>query len=1141
MSEKLITPEFIHLRTHSAFSLSESAIKIDDLIKHAKTLGLPAVGLTDNGNLFGSLEFSYAASGAGIQPIIGAVMEVLLPGREDVTRGASRTGQLVLLAKDQQGYQNLLKLVSLAHKRKGDAEAKPVMLMEDLDGASEGLIALSGGCDGVLGRYFSAKQSALGGEILEKFKRLFEGRFYIEIQRINHPQEAELEPIFLDLAYRHELPLVATNDCYFLTREMHEAANVLLCINDGRYIGEADRRTYTSEQYFKGTEEMQALFADLPEALANTVVIAKRCAVMSPSRQPILPSFPTGDGRSESEELIHQAEEGLKMRVGDVPEEYAERLKFELDVIIRMQFAGYFLIVSDFIRWAKESGIPVGPGRGSGAGSLVAWALQITDLDPIRFGLLFERFLNPERVSMPDFDVDFCQDRRDEVIAYVREKYGADKVAHIITFGKLQARAVLRDVGRVLQMPYGQIDRICKMIPFNPAAPVTLQEAINMDEELRRERDSDPTVARLLDIGLKLEGLYRHASTHAAGVVIADRPLDELIPVYYDPRTPLPITQYAMKYAEMSGLVKFDFLGLKTLTVIAEAVKLLKKRGIDLDITAIPLDDKPSYKLLADGRTTGVFQVESAGMRDALRKLKPDTFEDIIALISLYRPGPMENIPTYIARKHGRERPDYLHPLLEPCLKETFGVIIYQEQVMEIAKVLAGYSLGGADLLRRAMGKKIKAEMDAQGALFVKGASERGVNEEQAASIFELVAKFAGYGFNKSHAAAYALIGYQTAYLKANYPVEFLAASMNLDIGDTDKLSVFREEASQNDIKILPPDVNKSGALFTVEEAGGKLAIRYALGGLKGVGPAAMKELEAERVANGPFKDIFDLAERLDPKVFTKRQIESLAKSGAFDALIENRRMIFENATLLSRFNAQAFEEKQSQQVNLFGGAEAEHAAHPALSECEDWAPTERLLQEYEAIGFYLSAHPLDAVFGGFRDAGVIPIRQLESRLQERSTKIKLAGVVTGITQRVSGGKRFAYVKLSDPSGLIEISIFNENLITQSRDMLESKKPLLFAADGRKDEGGVRVIADSISFLEQQIAKPQPRFQLALTSARMAESLAALLKARAEGGDALLEVSVPTPVGLDVLLTLPGKYQVEEADLEPFGQVKKAA
>ena len=1140
-------PIFIHLRTHGSFSLSEGAIKLEDLVRRTRELSMPAVALTDSGNLFGSLEFSYLASSAGIQPIIGAVVEIDLPGREEAGRNQPRTGQLVLLAKDRPGYQNLIRLVSLSHSRKLDSEARPLLKIADFTGLTEGLIALTGGVNGVLGRYLSAKQNPQAGVMLEQLIDWFGDRLYMEIQRIGHPLEAELEPVFLDLAYRRNIPLVATNDAFFLTREMHEAANALLCIAEGRYVSEPDRRMFTPEQYFKSGIEMQALFADLPEALANTVVIAKRCSVMSPMRDPMLPSFPTSDGRSEEEELVYQSREGLQRRlinstfpIADKTA-YEERLQFELDVIIRMKFPGYFLIVSDFIRWSKSQGIPVGPGRGSGAGSLVAWALEITDLDPIRFGLLFERFLNPERVSMPDFDIDFCQERRDEVIAYVREKYGIDKVAHIITFGKLQARAVLRDVGRVLQMPYGQVDRICKMIPFNPQAPVTLLQAIEMDAELQRERDSDPSVAKLLDIGLKLEGLNRHASVHAAGVVIADRPLDQLIPVYYDPRTPLPITQYAMKQAEQSGLVKFDFLGLKTLTVIAEAVKLVNHSAEKpIDISLIPLDDPASFKLFAEGRTTGVFQVESAGMRDALRKMRPDTFEDIIALISLYRPGPMENIPTYIARKHGKEKPDYLHPMLETCLKETFGVIIYQEQVMEIAKILAGYSLGGADLLRRAMGKKIKAEMDAQRALFVNGATAKGVREEQASLIFDLVAKFAGYGFNKSHAAAYALIGYQTAWLKANYPVEFLAASMNLDIGDTDKLAIFRDEASQCDIAVLPPDVNASGAKFTVEMQDGKLCVRYALGALKGVGPAAMEALVEERQKNGNYRDIFDLAERLDPKVFTKRQIESLAKSGALDRLQPNRRLVFDNASVLSRYNADAWEEKHSNQVSLFGGDDAATSPRPNLVQTPDWPTADRLLQEYESVGFYLTSHPLDPFKESLKQAMITPIRNAGDRLTEKSSKVRLAGVVTSITHRASGTRRFTYFKLSDPSAMVEISIFDDGLIARSRDLLESKKPLLVVADGRKDEGGMRLIADNISLLETSIKKPAVHYHLALASPQAVAAFIAMLQPRS-GGNATISLTLKTAAHTETELSLPGKYAVTAQDLIPFGELPNAA
>ena len=678
-----------------------------------------------------------------------------------------------------------------------------------------------------------------------------------EIQRHGTAEERRVEPELLKLAYKLDIPLVATNQCYFPAREDFEAHDALICIAEGRYIAEDDRRKLTPEHYFKPRAEMMALFADLPEALETTVEIARRCAFRPRTHPPILPQFTKTGAASkkavnaaETEELCRQAREGLAERLriiglaeGHSEAEYRERLEFELGVIGKMKYSGYFLIVSDFIRWAKAHGIPVGPGRGSGAGSVVAWSLSITDLDPLRFGLLFERFLNPERVSMPDFDIDFCQDRRDEVIRYVQEKYGAGRVAQIITFGKLQARAVLRDVGRVLQMPYGQVDRLCKLVPNNPANPVTLEDAIDGEPKLQDERDNDPVVKRLLEIAQKLEGLYRHASTHAAGVVIGDRPLIDLVPLYRDPRSTLPVTQFNMKWVEPAGLVKFDFLGLKTLTVIQRALALIRERGIELDLATLGLDDRKTYELLARGDTVGVFQLESTGMRESLRRLKPDRFGDIIAMNSLYRPGPMDNIPTYINRKHGLEQVDYLHPLIEPVLQETYGVIIYQEQVMQIAQRLSSYTLGEADLLRRAMGKKIKAEMNKQKARFVSGAVKNGVDKGRADYIFELVAKFAGYGFNKSHAAAYALIAYHTAYLKANFPVEFLAATMSYDMANTDKLYMFVQEARRNKIAVLPPSLNASGVDFLPEDG----AIRYCLAALKNFGRGAAEHIVAGR------------------------------------------------------------------------------------------------------------------------------------------------------------------------------------------------------------------------------------------------------------------------------------------------------
>lgn len=880
---------FIHLRARSAYSLLEGAMPVKQLVALAKKHEMPALALTDNNNLFGSLEFSMAASGEGIQPIIGGLFSFKAWMDEESRARGKQKDQLLLIAQNEQGYENLMALASKTYLNSAD-EQEPMLDYEDLEDKTEGVIALTAGFYGGIGRALYVNRMERGQSLILELKRLFGDRLYIELMRHGLEEEKKVERKLIDLAIEHEVPLVATNDVYFSDVDMFEAHDALLCVADGRYISEANRRRLTSKHRFKTPEEMQAMFADVPEAIENTVNIAKRCSFMSPKRNPILPSFTAYEkglkNKSEEDVFAEQAREGLKLRLQEhvftvehdektceeIAKPYWERLEYEIETIINMKYPGYFLIVSDFIKWSKEQEIPVGPGRGSGAGSLVAWSLLITDLDPLRYGLFFERFLNPERVSMPDFDIDFCQDRRDEVIRYVQQKYGADRVASIITFGKLQARAVLRDVGRVLQMSYGHIDKICKLVPNNPANPCTLQEAIDMEPLLREAIAEDESVKKLTEMALKLEGLYRHASTHAAGVVIADRPLEQLVALYRDPKSDMPVVQYSMKYAETAGLVKFDFLGLKTLTVLANVVKFLEKRDIEIDLLKLPEGDGPTYEMLGKGDTLGVFQLESAGMRDTLRKLKPDSMEDIIALVSLYRPGPMDNIPTYINRKHGKEKPEYPHPIIQPILEETYGVIIYQEQVMQIAQELAGYTLGGADLLRRAMGKKIREEMEAQREIFVEGAKKNQVDEVQASNIFDLIAKFASYGFNKSHAAAYALIAYQTAYLKANYPVEFLAASMSYDMHNTDKLSMFRQEADHCDIEILPPDINSSQPMFSVEDG----AIRYALAALKNVGQQAMEELVAECEKNGPYKDLYDVCTRLDSGVINKRGLEYL-------------------------------------------------------------------------------------------------------------------------------------------------------------------------------------------------------------------------------------------------------------------------
>ncbi len=1133
--------DFVHLRVHSAYSLSEGAIKIPELVELCVAGSMPAVAVTDTANMFGALEFALAAAEGGVQPIIGCQLAVQRPGGKGGANGHAVAGHraphdiLVLLVQNEAGYRNLIGLVSRSYLETEAGEGVHVSLA-DVEHHADGLIALTGGPEGAVGRLLAAGQAEAAEAMLIRLADAFPGRLYVELMRHRLDQESRIEDDLVDLAYRHDVPLVATNDCYFSRPDMFEAHDALLCIAAGTHVTEAERRRLTPDHCFRSAAEMRALFADLPEAVDNTLVVARRCAYMPQPRAEILPAFPTPDGMSEAAALRAEAEAGLRARlkrhaIGDAAAKpYSDRLEYELEVISEMGFPGYFLIVADFIQWAKRQGIPVGPGRGSGAGSVVAWALTITDLDPLRFGLLFERFLNPERISMPDFDIDFCQDRRDEVIRYVQDKYGADRVAQIITFGKLQARAVLRDVGRVLGMPYGQVDRICKLVPYNPARPPTLQEAIDAEPELRNMRAEDEQVARLLDIGMKLEGLYRHASTHAAGVVIGDRPLDELLPLYRDPRSEMTATQFSMKYTELAGLVKFDFLGLKTLTVLDRAVELLKQRGIDIDLSELPLEDAATYDMLGRGETVGVFQLESAGMRDVLRQMQPDGFGDIIALVALYRPGPMDNIPRYISCKHGREEPDYLHPDLEGILKETFGVMIYQEQVMKIAQVLSGFSLGHADILRRAMGKKIKSEMAAQRADFVEGAVARGVPEAKAGQIFDQVDKFAGYGFNKSHAAAYALVAYQTAWLKANYPVEFLAASMTLDLGNTDKLNVFRQELTRLDIALLPPDINRSGSAFTVrppgeEDAGDddKGAIRYALAAVKNVGAQAMSAVVAEREAEGPFRDVFDFAERVGNGAANKRQLENLVRAGAFDSLDPNRRSVFDGIETLLRVAAAA-SERDSNQASLFGDSPDALPTHQhALPEVADWRETERLEHEFDAIGFYLSKHPLDDYAAVLERLGVVRFDSLTP--DAAGTKPRLAGLVRNKRERTSAkGSRFAFVEFSSTDGIFEVVVFSE-ILSAARGLLDSGRPLLVTVDVRADGNGVRLSAQAIEDLEQAAARTGAGLQLTLDRAEALDPLKQAIRTGKKGnGRVRLVLDLDTHQSVEI--ALPGGYAI---------------
>jgi DNA polymerase-3 subunit alpha len=1139
---------FVHLSVHSAYSLLEGAIKIPDLVALCRRHAMPAVAVTDSGNLFGALEFALAAVEAGVQPIIGCRIGLAREDGQLLGSPAARPepDRIALLVQDQAGYRNLMKLVSRSFLETPPGEPAQVALA-DLETFGAGLIALAGGPAGPVGRRLLDGQDEAAEAALRELARIFPGRLYVEVMRHGLAEEARIEDRLVDLAYALDLPLVATNEVFFAEAEMYEAHDALLCIAEGTYVGEAERRRVTPEHRFKSAAEMAELFADLPEAIANTLTIARRCAFVPEAVDPILPAFPTEAGRSEAEELRTRSEAGLEARLVEqvytegmdeaareaAARSYRDRMEYELAVIEQMGYPGYFLIVADFIQWAKRQGIPVGPGRGSGAGSVVSWALTITGLDPLRWGLLFERFLNPERVSMPDFDIDFCQERRDEVIRYVQDKYGRDHVAQIITFGKLQARAALRDVGRVLQMPYPQVDRICKLVPNNPANPVGLRDAIDGEPELQEMRAEDPTVARLLDIALQIEGLYRHASTHAAGVVIGDRRLDELIPLYRDPRSNMAVTQFSMKYVELAGLVKFDFLGLKTLSVLTRACELIAERGTAPDLSRIPLDDAGTYEMLARGDTVGVFQLESSGMREVVKDLKAERFEDIIAVVALFRPGPMDNIPSFIARKHGKEAIDYLYPTLEGILKETFGIMIYQEQVMQIAQELAGYSLGGADLLRRAMGKKIKSEMEAQRTAFIQGAVARGVAEAKAEQIFEQVNKFAGYGFVKSHAAAYALVAYQTAYLKANHPVEFLAASMTFDMGNTDKLNIFRQELDRLGIPLLPPDINRSRADFGVEEpaakgSGGGHAIRYALAAVKNVGNAAMEALVAERDRNGPFKSLGDLAERVDARAVNKRQIESLACAGAFDGLEPNRHRVFEAAETVARRASAAASERESAQENLFGNGDVSVAPDLVLKEVADWPAMERLDHEFEAIGFYLSAHPLDDYGGVLERLEVVRFVDLVAAMERDPGRKRLAGIVIGKQERTSRqGNRFAFIQLSDTSGVYEVVIFSE-LLGATREILDGGEPLLLTVESRGDGEDLRLMAQKIEPLEAVVAGAGLGLRVFMNDPEPLESLKSLLQRETEGRGHI-KLVLDLADGQEVELELPGGYRLSPA------------
>jgi DNA polymerase-3 subunit alpha len=1119
---------FVHLRVRSAYSLLEGAIKADKLGALAAEAHMPAVALTDRANLFGALEFSVTAKEAGVQPIVGCALPVRGIGEGPPERWA-KTPTIVLLAQNEQGYLNLSELSSAAFLD-SDGMDEPGVQWSQVEEKSGGLILLSGGPDGPVDPLFAAGKVKEGRAALAEMRRVFGDRLYVELQRHGLASEAAAEPELVAFAYDEDVPLVATNDVYFKTAALHAAHDALLCIADGAFIGQDDRRRVSAEHHFKDAPAMRALFADLPEACDNTLDIARRCAFAVPKRDPILPRFPTEGGRSEDEELAHQAREGLKRRLeingASVPiEAYAERLEKEIGVIQSMGFSGYFLIVSDFMKWAVAHGVPVGPGRGSGAGSLVAWSLMITGLDPLKYGLIFERFLNPERVSMPDFDIDFCQERRDEVIAYVQQRYGKDRVAQIITFGTLQARAVLRDVGRVLQLPLGQVDRLAKMVPANPANPVTLAKAIEIEPRLQQARTEDDAVARLLDIALQLEGLYRNASTHAAGIVISDRPLTQLAPLYRDPRSELPATQFNMKWVESAGLVKFDFLGLKTLTVVNRAMAHLERRGACFDLETLPLDDPAAYEVMASGATVGVFQMEGQGMRDTLRQLRPQSLEEVTALISLYRPGPMDSIPAYVDCKMGRKELDVLHPLLAPVLTPTYGVIVYQEQVMQIAQILAGYSFGEADLLRRAMGKKKKEEMDKQRARFMQGAKERGVEKGLADLLFGLMEKFSGYGFNKSHAAPYALIAYQTAWLKANAPVEFFAGSMSLDLANTDKLSVFYQDARRSGVKIRRPDVNLSGADFEVEDG----EVLYALGAIRNVGLQAMEQVVAARREGGPFRDLFDFVERVDPRQVNKRTFETLARAGAFDSINPDRAQVFAAAEVLLAHGQALAADRAEGKRSLFGD-DAASSPRPRLPKVEPWAPVQRLDEELAAIGFYLSGHPLEDMVEALRRRRTDLYADAIAKAEGGVEALRMAGVVRRRQERAAqgSGEKFAFVTLSDPTGEYEV-LFPPESWRRCRDTLEPGQAVAITVRARARDGEVRFFGDSAEPVAKAVENVVAGLRVHMAP-RSAEIEA--LKKRLEGvtnprgGEIVLVAGLS---GREVELKLPGRFTLDGA------------
>ena len=1103
MSESKIQ-NFNHLKIHSQYSICEGAIKIDDLKDFSKENRLKAIGLCDTINLCGALEFAEKISKVGTQPIIGTQINF---------KFLETTGLLPLYALNAEGYKRIIELSSLSYLHNTEL-SEPYLEFNELLKYNDGVALFSGSITGLFGQLFQKGKFSEIKDLCSKLKKNYGDRFYIEIQRHGDENEVGFEKFNLSKSLELKIPIIATNETFYIKKEMHEAHDALICIKNKTYINEKNRARYTDQHYFKNDIEMSELFADIPEALENNYNFPYRCSFRPLSSKPILPNISSEKSGSADEILQNESFKGLEEKFINhfkVPKKnllinenfirYQDRLKHELNIIIEMRYASYFLIVSDYIKWAKNNDIPVGPGRGSGAGSLVAWCLSITDVDPIKLNLIFERFLNPDRISMPDFDIDFCEEKRDQVFKYLTKKY-EESVAHIITFGKLKARMVIRDVGRVLGLSYGFVDSISKMIPFDPSRPQNLTECIAGEPRLQKMINEDQRVKKLIEISLKLEGLNRNVATHAAGVVIADKKLKEIVPLYKDSSADLllPSTQFDMYSAESAGLIKFDFLGLKTLTVINNTQNLIKKKNKNFHIEKISYDDQKVFELLSSGKTVGLFQIESSGMREALIQMKPNHIEDIIALVALYRPGPMSNIPTYNDCKHGRQEPDYLHPLLEEILKPTYGVIIYQEQVMQIAQKLSGFSAGQADILRRAMGKKKRAELEKQKQNFIAGAVNKGISKDVAAGIFLKIEPFAEYGFNKSHAAAYAIISYQTAFLKTYYPKEFIAASMTMDISNQNKLSEFYEELKRLNVEIIRPDINECFADFRTD--GEKFY--YGLGAIKAVGFEAISNIVEEREKNGKFKSISNFLDRVNPKDINKLQLEGLVKAGAFDKLNSNRQSLFNSIPNFIIKSKNIFENKFANQIDLFG--ENENQENEIILKIDDWKFEERLSKEFEALGFFISDHPINQYKEIFDDYNIVDYHKFNNN--DDFIESNIAATLLKVQERKTAkGNSYAVLKLTDLTSVFEIFIFSD-ILNINRELLKEGESLILTlakSISNEDNRFKRINVNKIASLKNILTKPINEITFNLKSLKELEQISKFLDTN---GDTLINIKV---------------------------------